>query len=116
MDVKEGGTSLVCMRAPALYGGQDMYNTWTYTRVVPMERIEYILRFTDQHGTPLVPQHLGLPAGIPMEVRHVVTLKKLGGTQTELCVEEFGYTTEQAREMSKQGLEPCLDKMAAIFR
>ena len=33
MDVREGGTSLVCMRSP---DGHDIYNTWTYERVVPM--------------------------------------------------------------------------------
>jgi len=38
MDFREGGTSLVCMRAPAEYGGQDMYNTWTYTKIMPMQR------------------------------------------------------------------------------
>jgi len=31
MDFRVGGASLVCMRAPAEYGGQDMYHTWTYT-------------------------------------------------------------------------------------
>jgi uncharacterized protein YndB with AHSA1/START domain len=31
MDFRVGGASLVCMRAPAEYGSQDMYHTWTYT-------------------------------------------------------------------------------------
>ena len=31
MDFRVGGAPLVCMRAPAEYGGQDMYHTWTYT-------------------------------------------------------------------------------------
>jgi len=29
---------------------------------------------------------------------------------------EFGYTLDQARDLSKAGLEQCLDKMAALFR
>ncbi len=28
MDVREGGTSLVRMRAPKEFGGQDMFSTW----------------------------------------------------------------------------------------
>ena len=40
MDFREGGTSLVCMRAPQEYGGQELYNTWTYTRILPYKRIE----------------------------------------------------------------------------
>ena len=27
---------------------------------------------------------------------------------------EHGYTTEEARDMSRGGLEQCLDKMAAL--
>ena len=50
MDFREGGTSLVCMRAPKEFGGQDMYNTWSYRKIVPLERIEYILNFTDKDG------------------------------------------------------------------
>jgi uncharacterized protein YndB with AHSA1/START domain len=37
MDVREGGTSLVCMRAPSELGGQDIYNTWTYHKIIPNE-------------------------------------------------------------------------------
>jgi uncharacterized protein YndB with AHSA1/START domain len=35
MDVREGGVSLVAMRAPAEFGGGDLYNTWAYSLVVP---------------------------------------------------------------------------------
>jgi len=55
MDFRQGGTSLVCMRAPQEFGGQDMYNTWTYITILPLQRIEYILNFTDKggmHSTP----------------------------------------------------------------
>ncbi|HVG65858.1 MAG TPA: SRPBCC domain-containing protein, partial [Actinomycetota bacterium] len=41
MDVREGGTSLVCMRSP---DGHDIYNTWTYERVAPMRELEFIHR------------------------------------------------------------------------
>jgi hypothetical protein len=37
IDFREGGISLVCMRAPKEFmGGQDMYSTWTYTKIVPL--------------------------------------------------------------------------------
>jgi len=115
MDFREGGTSLVCMRAPKEYGGQDLYNTWTYKKIVPMERIEYILHFTDKDGKALDPAEMGLPPGIPKEVRNVNTFKAKGANQTEMTVTEFGYASDQARDLSKAGLEQCLDKMAAIF-
>jgi uncharacterized protein YndB with AHSA1/START domain len=115
MDFREGGTSLVCMRAPQEFGGQDLYNTWTYEVIVPLQRIEYILKFTGKDGKAFYPAELGLSAGIPKEVRNANTFMDVGNGSTELTVTEYGYTTDEAAEMSRQGLEQCLDKMAAIF-
>jgi hypothetical protein len=33
----------------------------------------------------------------------------------EMTVTEHGYTTEEARDLSKVGMEQCLHKMAAMF-
>ena len=66
MDSREGGTSLVCMRAPK-------------------------------------------------EVRNEVTFKELGKDKTEVTVTEYGWMVGQMMEMSRMGLEQCLDKMAALF-
>ena len=112
MDFREGGVSLVCMRAPKEFGGGDMYNTWTYKKIVPHERIEFTLNFTDKDGNKLDPAQMGLPAGIPKEIPHVITFKSLGENKTEMTVTEYGYTTDQAVETSKAGLKECLDKMA----
>jgi uncharacterized protein YndB with AHSA1/START domain len=115
MDFREGGTSLVCMRAPKEFGGQDLYNTWTYLKIVPMERIEYMLEFADQDGKVIDPVTVGLPAEMPRKVRNLVTFKELGNGKTELTVTEYDWTVGQMMEMSKMGMEQCLDKMAASF-
>lgn len=115
MDVREGGKTRVCMQAPEEYGGQKMYNTWTYSRVVLNQRLEYILNFTDKDGNVLNPTELGLSPGIPRDVPHEITFKDPGNGKTEVTVKEFGYATEQERELSRQGMEQCLDKMAVIF-
>jgi uncharacterized protein YndB with AHSA1/START domain len=115
MDVREGGTSLVCMRAPTAFGGQDMYNSWTYCHVVPHQRLEFILDWADKDGKRTGPATLGLPADMPRDVRHVITFKAVSDQQTEMTITEFGYTSEQHYELSKAGLEQCLDKMAASF-
>jgi uncharacterized protein YndB with AHSA1/START domain len=114
LDVREGGTSLVCMRAPAEYGGQDLYNTWTYREVVPPARLEFTLEFTDADRV-LLPAE-SIPPGVPRAVRHVVTLRPVEDGRTELTVREFGYRTAEARDVSRAGLEQCLDKMVAMFR
>jgi len=109
MDVREGGTSLVCMRSP---GGAEFYNTWTYHRVAPSERLEFDMGFADANGNAAHPAELGLPPDIPPAVRHVVTFEPVGPARTELTVTEHGYTSPQTVEISKLGLEQCLDKMA----
>lgn len=115
MDVRVGGTSLVCMRAPAEFGGMDMYNTWTYTAIVPNERMEYIFRFTDKDRNVKLPQELGLPTGIPGEVPHVVTFKSLASNKTEVTVTESGYTNLAVVAQSRMGMEQCLEKMAGML-
>jgi uncharacterized protein YndB with AHSA1/START domain len=112
MDVRPGGTSLVCMRSP---DGHDLYNTWTYGTVRPAERLEFVLRFSDETGAPHDPASLGLPPGIPAEVPHVVTFRAVDERTTELTVTEHGYTVEATRDGSRVGLEQCLEKMAAAL-
>jgi uncharacterized protein YndB with AHSA1/START domain len=115
MDFREGGTSLVCMKAPAEYGGMSLYNTWRYTKIVPIERMEFVQNFSDEKGSAIAPGDVGLPAGIPYEVPHTITFKAVGDKRTEITVTEFGYADPQTVEMSKGGMEQCLDKMAASF-
>lgn len=112
LDFREGGTSLVCMRAPKELGGKDIHNTWSYTRIEPQRRIEFVLRFSDLRGAPLAPSDIGLPPGIPREVPHVITFDALADGKTRVTVTERGYTTQQACEISKGGMSQCLDKMA----
>ncbi len=115
MDFREGGTSLVCMRAPKEFGGQEMYNTWTYRKIVPKERIEFVLAWADKDGKRIEPSQIGLPPDMPSEVRHVITFEARPGGKTEMTVSEYGYASAQQVEMSKAGLEQCLDKLAASF-
>jgi uncharacterized protein YndB with AHSA1/START domain len=115
MDFREGGTSLVCMRAPHEYGGMDMYNTWSYSKIEPGRRIEFVMRFADQDGNAIEPAAAGIPPGVPSEVRHVITFEEVGKGWTEMIVTEYGYPSEQVRDMSKMGMEQCADKMVAIY-
>lgn len=115
IDFREGGKSLVCMRAPKEFGGQDMYSTWAYEKIVPMERIEFIQNLTDKDGNQIDPAQLGLPPEFPKDVRTVVTFKDLGNGRTEMTVTEYGLPTGET-EMGRNaeiGLNQSLDKMAA---
>jgi hypothetical protein len=58
---------------------------------------------------------MGMPPGVPRDVPHVIAFKAADDNRTEMSVTEYGYTTEQARDLSTAGMEQCFDKMAAIF-
>jgi uncharacterized protein YndB with AHSA1/START domain len=115
MDFREGGTSVVCMRAPKEFGGgQDMYSTWTYQKIVPMQRIEYIQNLSNQAGRQIDPASLGLRADFPQDVRTVITFKPIGD-QTEMTIAQYGFPEGEMFEMAEMGLNQSLDKMAATF-
>lgn len=63
MDFRVGGASLVCMRAPAEYGGQDMYHTWTYTTIEPHERIGFVSNSPTKTGRISTLQRSAFPRG-----------------------------------------------------
>jgi uncharacterized protein YndB with AHSA1/START domain len=117
MEFREGGTSFVCMQAPAEFGGGLYCNTWTYTRLVPHERIEFVLRFADEAGNVIDPaEQPGMPAGIPREVPHVIELRELDGGRTEFRITESGYTTQEAVDTSRAGLHQVLEKLESFLR
>ncbi len=115
VDLTVGGRTLVAMRAPAEYGGGDMYSTWNFTAVEPGRRIEYVINFADAEGNRRTPAELGLPSGIPEDGRHEVEFRDLGDGRTEMRMVERGFTNPEARDLSRAGLEQCLDKMARSF-
>lgn len=112
IDFREGATSLVCMSSPE-YG--DHYSIWRYEKIVPMQRIEYIHNLADKDGKKVDPVEVGMPADFPQDQRHTVTFKDVGNGQTELTVTEHDWTVGHMMDLSKLGLNQCLDKMATIF-
>lgn len=115
MDFREGGTSLVCMRASKQLGGQDFYSTWTYKKIVPLRSIEYIHNLADQDGQKIDPVRLGMPPDFPRDQRHLVTFKDLRNAKTEITITEFDWIVGKMLQLAELGLNQCLDKMAAIF-
>lgn len=113
VDFREGGKTIVAMRAPKeMNMPNDFYNTWAYTKIVPNERIEYTANFSDDKGEQQPP----IMPGVPENGHHVVTFKDLGNGKTEMHMVEHDYTIKEARDRSQEGLDQCLDKMAAIFK
>jgi hypothetical protein len=104
------------MRVPKKFmGGQDMYSTWTYTKIVPLRELEYLHPSPTRMGNRVEPISPGLPPEMPEEVRNLVTFKAVGVDKTEVRVREYDWPVGHMMEMSKMGMEQCLDKMATIF-
>jgi len=112
MDFRVGGTSLVCMQSPQ-FG--EMYSTWHYLEIMPLERIEYIHNLADAAGNKLDPAKLGMPPDFPRDQHHTVLFKSLAGGRTELTVIEHDWSPGHMMGLAKMGMEQCLDKMAASF-
>lgn len=116
LDLREGGTALVCMKAAADIpgmGNQEFYTRWNYHRIIPFEYLEFIQNLVDAAGDPIDPTTVGMPPDFPRAIRTIVRLRDIGQNQTEMTVNEqaeFGSISVSARI----GLEQSVGKMAAL--
>jgi len=53
IDLREGGSYVFSMQAPADQGGAESFTGGVYTRIVPLERLEFTQSITDEDGEPL---------------------------------------------------------------
>jgi uncharacterized protein YndB with AHSA1/START domain len=113
IDFREGGKSVVCMRAPASFGGQDMYSSWTYQKIVPLESIEFVQNMADKDGATVDPETLGLPPDFPRDQRNLVTFKSAGAGKSEMKVTQFDWTPGPMLELAEKGWKQCMGKMGA---
>jgi uncharacterized protein YndB with AHSA1/START domain len=111
IDLREGGKYVFCMRAPQDQGGQDSYTAGTYTKIIPMERLEFTQGLADEDGNPIDPAQLGMPPDFPKEIRTVVAFKAKGD-MTELTITEYDWPVGQMFVFSLAGMHQSVDKLA----
>ena len=110
IDFREGGKYLFCMRAPEYQGGMDYYSGGVYTKIVPMQLLEFTQWLADEKGNRIKPAEVGMPEDFPDEVRTVIIFKDVG-SKTEIIITEYDWTVGQMAEYSRLGLEQTLDKL-----
>jgi len=115
MDFQVNGMSIVCMRAPIEFGGQDLYNTWTYTKIVPMETIEFIMKLSDKDGNVIDPVSVGLRSDFPKQVYTTITFQSIG-EKTEMRIVEKEFPEVQMFEFAEIGLNQSLNKIENILK
>ena len=114
IDFREGGKSIVSMKAPKEMGNQEFYSVWVYVKIIPLKTIEFIQSLSDKDGNKTDPTKVGMPADFPIDITTVVTFKEVETDKTEMTVieyAEFGSISNFAQ----LGLEQSMDKMLAIF-
>lgn len=114
IDLREGGKYIFCMRALKEQGGQDMYTTGIYKKIVPEEYLEFGQSLSDKQGNPVDPATLNMPPDFPRETKTVLQFKPLGN-KTQFTWTEFDWKPGQMRDYSERGINECLDKLEKIL-
>jgi uncharacterized protein YndB with AHSA1/START domain len=112
MDVREHGTSLICIHSPE--EDEDYCSTWTYHGIQPQRRLEFIAGYSDVDYNKADPAEWGVE-GVPMEVPTEVRFEPIGQGRTRVTYVEHGHISEEECEPLRQVIGQALDRMAALF-
>lgn len=108
MDVRVGGTRLVCMEVQSPGGRLQMWFSGEYREVVENERLVYTESISDEYGNVLSPSDAGLPDGHPRTTEVCVELEDLAG-RTKMVLTHTGVP---AGSPGAAGWTIALDKLA----
>lgn len=109
MDVRIGGTRLVCMEMATPNGTMQMWFTGEYREVVENVRLVYTESMADEDGNVLSPSDLGLPDGHPETTEVIVELEDIGG-RTRMVLTHVGVPSDSP---GATGWTMAFDKLAA---
>ena len=110
MDVRVGGTRLICMEIQTPNGLMQMWFAGEYLEVVENQRLVYTESISDENGKPAA------PAGVDTPSEHQVTevrveLEDVGG-RTRMVMTHVGIP---AGSPGETGWTMALDKLAALI-
>ncbi len=108
MDVRVGGTRLICMEMQTPNGPMQMWFTGEYREIVVNERLVYTEAMSDSEGNVLPPEQTGMPEGHPAITEVIVELEDLGGS-TRMTMTHIGIPAESPGAM---GWNMAFDKLA----
>jgi uncharacterized protein YndB with AHSA1/START domain len=89
MDVRVGGTRLVCMEMQSPDGPMQMWFAGEYREVVENERLVYSEYMSDENGNVLSPADMGMPEGHPTVTEVRVDLQDVVG-RTKMVMTHSG--------------------------
>jgi uncharacterized protein YndB with AHSA1/START domain len=112
MDVRVGGKSLCCMKAP---DGQEFWNAIEYHEIVLNEKIVSLMYFSDAEGNKVDPAQLGIEHEAIEGAYDVTLFEDIGNGQTKLTF--IGNEPMESAKDSGQmeGWNQILEKIAAVI-
>jgi len=93
MDVRVGGTRLVCMQIQSPDGPMRMWFTGEYRQVIQNERLVYTESMSDENGNVSSPSDVGMPEGHPITTEIRVELEDIGG-RTKMVMTHAGVPSD----------------------
>ncbi len=109
MDVRVGGTRLVCMEMQSADGLMQMWFAGEYREVLKNERLVYTEFVSDENGNVLSHSDMGMPEGHPMTTEVRVELEDVGG-RTKIVMTHSGVAADSP---GAAGWTMALDKLTA---
>ncbi len=109
MDVRVGGTRLICMDVATPNGPMQMWFAGQYREVIENKLLVYTESMSNQNGDIIDPADMGMPPGHPATTEIRVELEAVGG-RTRLRLTHVGIPADSP---GATGWETALDKMAA---
>ena len=111
MDVRVGGTRLVCMEIETPNGLMQMWFAGEYREVVENQLLVYTESMSDENGDVSSPSSMGMPEGHPMTTEVRVELEDVGG-RTRMVMTHAGVPGDSP---GAAGWVMALDKLAAYL-
>jgi uncharacterized protein YndB with AHSA1/START domain len=109
LDVRVGGTRLVCMEMAFPDGPMQMWFTGEYREVVENQRLVYTESTSDEQGNVASPSRTGAAEGHPLTTEVRVELEDIGGRTKQVLT----HTGIPADSPGAAGWTMALDKLAA---
>lgn len=109
MDVRVGGSRLVCMEVQTPAGRRSMWFAGEYLQVVTNQLLVYTEFMSDENGNVLSHAEMGIGDGHPTTTEVRVELKELDGV-TKMVMTHAGIPSDSR---GAAGWTMALDKLAA---
>jgi uncharacterized protein YndB with AHSA1/START domain len=107
LDIRTGGRRRVCLA----FGPREMWFTGEHIEVSEPTRLVYTETIADEHGSPIAPESLGMPAKTPGTTEVTVVLEAFDGG-TRLTLTHAGVAADSG---GARGWNAALEKLAAMF-